>query len=804
MTNPHVFLSSRAVPARPKGLRSRAAPAAVAIAVLLGSVMLATPAAAQERPTNLVRSGPNLTLVVANCDSVADTTTALNLARQARNAAFACLDADGIGADIADLVAEFAPDRVMVVGGADVVSPAVMGELSAAVRAAYRWAVIQRLGGATRVETAAEAVRVALDTPERVGPDTVTLIVANGWNDADIDTAREFAARFQDVAIAYFSPLLIADGLDEATASLIADYRPHRVVFAGLADEAGMAAEAATAAVLEAIESEVHVERVAVATGAPSPSVDTATLTSSARETFEVISRGERVRPSEADEGDGLPFLALTEASGIRGVGSTLFTVRADGSDRILRTVDHYGWEWDYSDGQRLAWADDEKRVMVATPDADGELIVSRATWPWWSPDGSHLITWKTTDTDGDDRSDAYEMVLRNDKGHKQRSMGQMDRRTYVYAETRDLIWSRDGTYMAYVTGHIDPETSKEINEARIEPTDGSAAPVTLADDAIILRWSPTGTHLLYATPAECGEGESSNIWDMWVVAADGSNQRRIDLIDYPAYSIVIINPWSRDGKHVAYEAVDPQDCSIELRVSTVDGDAEPVSIAADAHFLGWSPDSTYLEYGEETDRPVTDFISPERSWIAHRDGSSKRFIGEISPHFRGWIIWSDDGKHIAYTELLRDADGNPAGLRARTERSDGVAESTTLAESGNALSFSRDGRLAYVAQHDDDGDGVPDREALYLRTPESLDDDVELVHTLPAPTRVAIWSPDDSHLIYGSGSIESLIGWFRDRARGVDVWGVATGNPRWMHRLITDVTWGEWQPQPNDEADAE
>ena len=196
----------------------------------------------------------------------------------------------------------------------------------------------------------------------------------------------------------------------------------------------------------------------------------------------------------------------------------------------------------------------------------------------------------------------------------------------------------------------------------------------------------------------------------------------------------------------------------------------------------------------------MTDYLLPELSWVAHRDGSSKRFIGELSPSAYGWVFWSHDGAHISYSEMMRDDDGNVTGLVARTQRADGDGEVTTLAESGNALSWSDDGRAAYVAQHDDDGDGVPEREALYVHTPGSPDGDVELVHTLPAPTRVAIWSPDDSHLIYASGSIESLIGWFRDRGRGVNVWGIETGQPRWMHRLITDVTWGDWQPDPDAE----
>ena len=788
-----------------RGWRARAAAAAAALAALLGSVVVAQPPAAaadfgtpdaEEQTANFARSNPkpDLTLVVANCDSLADTTAAQELARRARNAAAACLSADGVPAELAALIATFAPDRVIVLGGADAVPSAVSDELIAAVRSAHRWAVIQQLDGATRVETSTQGARTALEAPEIVGVGTVTLIMADGWNDADINTAREFAAGFEDVAIAYFSPVTVADGLSDATASFIADYRPARIVFAGLADEHGRAAEAAVQAVLEEIESDVSVERVALAAGTPSPAIDTATLTSSAHATFEAIDRGDRVRPAAANPGEPPPFLALTEASGLPGIGSTLFTVRADGSERKLRTVDHHGWEWHDSDG-RLTWADDAEQVLVAAPDGEAELVAPEGGWPWRSPDGGHLLTWSVADTNDNDRLDSFEAMLHDADGTLQRSLGQTDARTWYYGDLGDFIWSRDGAYLAYVTGHTDDETDEVVDEARIEPVDGSAEPVTLADDAVILRWSADSRHLLYATPHECAADPTDESWVLWLASADGSETREIGPVHYHAWTVVIINPWSPDGKHFAYEALDPDDCSTELRIASVDGDAEPVSIAENVEFLGWSPDSTYLEYGEETDIPVTDYLLPEQSWVAHRDGGSKRFIGELSPSAFGWIFWSHDGTHISYTEMLRDGEGNVTGLVARTERADGTGEVTTLAEAGNSLSWSDDGRVAYVAQHDDDGDGTPEREALYVHTPGSPDGDVELAHTLPAPTRVAVWSPDDSHLIYASGSIESLIGWFRDRGRGVSLWGIETGQPRWMHRLITDVTWAAWQP---------
>ena len=771
----------------------------IATLALTAVLALLAPTAAGAQASNLTRSGPNLKLVVANCASATDTALAQFLADNARHAAAACIEPDGLPAETAALIADFAPDSIVVIGGEAAVSAAAMQELRSAARAQYLWTSLTRLGGASRVDTAAAVARAVLGTPRAAGADTVTLVVADGWSEADVDSAREFAEGFEDVAIAYFSPTAVADGLAEATASLITDYRPARIVFAGAADEAGRAAEAAAAAVVQTVESDVSVERVALAGTTPSPSVDTAALARSARDTFNSINAGKRSQPGSAHR-EQLPLLALTEASGLPGVGSTLYTVRADGSDRVLRTVDHNGWEWHPSDG-RLAWSDDGERVVAAAPSGPEQVLVEQGIWPLWSPNGSRLIVFDVEDLDDDGFADRATATMSGAQGMAQRSLGFVDLRTWYYADIEGGMWSTDGMHLAYVTGDIDQETSEMIQQVRVEPTDASTAPVTLADEGIVVRWSPEGNRLLYATPQDCGDGEADDIWDLWVTGADGSDPRRIDTITFPEWSVLIINPWSPDGRHVAYEAIDPQDCSTELRVATISSDDEdgsaPVSIAADVSFLGWSPDSTYLEYGVKTDRPVTDYLLPELSWVAHRDGSSKRSIGELSPSAYGWIFWSDDGTHISYTEMLRDADGNVTGLVARTQRADGEGDITTLAQPGNSLSWSGDGRVAYVAQHDDGGDGVPEREALYIHTPGSPDGDVELVHSLPAPTRVAIWSPDSSHLIYASGSIESLIGWFRDRGRGVNVWGIETSEPRWMHRLITDVTWGEWQPAP-------
>ncbi|WP_428114964.1 hypothetical protein [Candidatus Poriferisodalis sp.] len=212
-------------------------------------------------------------------------------------------------------------------GGESAVLPAAMDELTAAVCAACRWTVVERLGGTSRVETAAAAARAALERPEVAGPNTVTLIVANGWNSANVRTA--------------------------ATASLIADYRPARVVIVGLADDVGSATETAVEAALDDIAKIIEIERVADA-GEPRATIpETSPSVPTARAIFTAVRQGERSRVPSGDT--SLPYVGISKAACGSGWGERLWTMRADGSDRQLRSDDHNGWSWNPRDGS-LGW----------------------------------------------------------------------------------------------------------------------------------------------------------------------------------------------------------------------------------------------------------------------------------------------------------------------------------------------------------------------------------------------------------------------------------------------------------------
>ncbi|WP_420625101.1 hypothetical protein [Candidatus Poriferisodalis sp.] len=768
-----------------------AAKVVMALAVSLGVLAPAVPSGAASSPSNLARNGPNLTLVVAGCPGPADNAVAEALAHHARNAAKVCIDPGGLSPETAALIADFAPDRVQVVGGEVAVLPAAMDELTTAARAAYHWSVVERLGGATRIETAALAARVALERPEVVGLDTATLIVANGWNGTDVRTAADVAAQTADAAVAYASPRTIADGLPDATASVIADYRPARVVIVGRADDVGSSIETAVKATLDAIGSTIEIERIAEA-GEPRVAIPEASPSDEqARAIFTAIQRGVP-RPAPVS-GTSLPVLAMSKARGPSGEGERLWTARADGSERQLQSEDHRGWAWHPNDG-RLSWSNVDGHLRVAGLAGDEQVLFEPGGYPTWSPDGRHVVAFRFIDTDGDGRSDSIEAHLAAADGSRLRRIGHVDYRTFLFSDLSLANWSPDGRRLAYVELSTDPESGEETSHARIETVDARTSPVTLGEDVTFLGWSPDGQRIAYATPSDCDGNERNESQNLWIASSDGSDARDLGFIDRIQWRLLHL--WSPDGSHLAYESLDPTDCSMRLRVQTANGDTNVLELPVGSRFMGWSPNSTHLAYGITVGTAGRGVPLREHAWVVRRDGSDLRELGEIRSNVNGALLWSRDGNHVAYTQVLRDADGNVLGTRPMVQQSNGIGGAAAVEGNGNVLGWSPvDNRLAYVAHYDENGDGVIDRRALQLHTAGSLGAELTLVHELPDLTLGARWSPDGAYLGYGSGPTELILDWFINRRRGSDGWVVSTTEPRWTLRVVTDLAWGAWQP---------
>ena len=197
------------------------------------------------------REAGTAVLIVANGWSPPDIGIAATLSARTDDSAVLYTATDRLSTATHDVLTDYLPAEVIVVGGTAAVSDAAV--LTA--RRSSEVDAVRRIAGATRVDTAAAVARRILSDTASSG---ATVIVVNGWSPPDIGVAAALSARMQRSVVVFAS----AGELPEPTASVLRDHRPARVLIVG--------GEAAVApAVVDAVASAAPaatVERVSGAT----------------------------------------------------------------------------------------------------------------------------------------------------------------------------------------------------------------------------------------------------------------------------------------------------------------------------------------------------------------------------------------------------------------------------------------------------------------------------------------------------------------------------------------------------------
>lgn len=183
-----------------------------------------TAAAAARRILGQPSAARSVTFVVANGWSPPDIGAAAALAARSGRAAVLYARNETLPQATAELLRDYPTARVIIVGGTGTISDAVEGRIGAAAPSAS----ISRLTGSDRTETAAAAARRILGNPAGA-PGGITLVIANGWSPPDVGVATALAAAAGNAALAYTA----ADALPAATAALIGEYRPSRIIIVG-------------------------------------------------------------------------------------------------------------------------------------------------------------------------------------------------------------------------------------------------------------------------------------------------------------------------------------------------------------------------------------------------------------------------------------------------------------------------------------------------------------------------------------------------------------------------------------------
>ncbi|WP_419947373.1 cell wall-binding repeat-containing protein [Candidatus Poriferisodalis sp.] len=137
--------------------------------------------------------GAGGSVIVANGWSLADVGIAAGGVASGLGDAVLYSARTGLGAATVDLLAQRQPSRVLIVGGTKALDAAIEAELGAVVPSA----AVDRLGGSTRIETAA---LVAESTGTANSTDVV---VVNGWRSTEVGIAASLAAAAPSTIVLY-------------------------------------------------------------------------------------------------------------------------------------------------------------------------------------------------------------------------------------------------------------------------------------------------------------------------------------------------------------------------------------------------------------------------------------------------------------------------------------------------------------------------------------------------------------------------------------------------------------------------
>ena len=199
----------------------------------------------------------------------------------------------------------------------------------------------------------------------------------------------------------------------------------------------------------------------------------------------------------------------------------------------------------------------------------------------------------------------------------------------------------RDGTYEIYVMD-----------------TDGDDQRRLTYDPGwdLVPKWSPDGQRIAFTHADVKGGVCDRQTCEIYVMDADGSNQRRLtnspEANEGPA--------WSPDSQRIAFGS--KRNGDNEIYVMDADGKNQRrlTNNPANDHGADWSPDGQRILFWSNRD-------GNDEVYVMDADGNNPRNLTDSPASSDGWAEWSPDGQKIAFTSdrngnweiYVMDADGS-------------------------------------------------------------------------------------------------------------------------------------------------
>ena len=266
-------------------------------------------------------------------------------------------------------------------------------------------------------------------------------------------------------------------------------------------------------------------------------------------------------------------------------------------------------------------------------------------TDPTWTPDGSRVV-WSTTrdgtrtlysmKTDGSDKA----RVSLGGDGYVRGAWSTAGLPMDVTSSATGPMLNVGRPSVSPTNPHlllVQAQQARDMEIATYDPTTGLRLLTRNEVPDKHPVWSPDGRRVAFAS-------HRHGSWDLFTMAADGSDVRRVTTGDaneeWPA--------WSPDGSRIAY-ASRPRGSSSIWTISPDGDDARRLTPGlASAIAPAWSPDGGRIAF--QTNRDGDDEV-----YVMNADGSDARNITSHAAHDRA-PAWSPDGRFICFSSL-RDGD---------------------------------------------------------------------------------------------------------------------------------------------------
>jgi Tol biopolymer transport system component len=303
---------------------------------------------------------------------------------------------------------------------------------------------------------------------------------------------------------------------------------------------------------------------------------------------------------------DGRAFAFVTEA-GTAYIGSPA-TRRVK---RLGRSSGRLSWS---PDSTRLAWVTDRGTLKVTVRNGKSRTLPIGGYPLEWSPEGRRLLVF-----------DGIRLTVIGVRDTQRHVVASGPISVARWAGRRTIVYERNNPGCSSELWTIQPDGTR----LRRLTSDGFGK----FDPA----WSPDGSRIAFARTSARGECRHCNV-EIYVVARDGSNPRRISGSRHEPDPIASSPTWSADGQWIAFSLTvsDPGG----IFIARADGSG---SVAQVTHFRSddpsWSPDGTRIAFTSEREGAGIYVMRP--------DGTDVRKV--VSARQAAGLAWSPDASRIAY-----------------------------------------------------------------------------------------------------------------------------------------------------------